>query len=177
MEHSDQINHFIQNVRQEVNMEMGDAATSRKILSSSEEFMDTSDECDQVIEPCTIVGNLQQQQGVVTHEDQADQIIKDAEKAKANMYELKGKPTVGNFLNTRNFSDCSVTRMDEDYQMLDSHVDEILHKKILDFEYVDFSKLIAKNKPFNDQDQCLEIVNRNGMTFLVPLADRELISD
>ena len=58
--------------------------------------------------------------------------------------------------------------------MLDSHVDKTLHKKILAFEYVDFGKLLPKVRQVKEEEgQRLEIVNRNGISFLSPVADRE----
>ena len=63
--------------------------------------------------------------------------------------------------------------MDHDYHMIDNHIDEAMKKKILEFEYVDFSKLLPHNRSLHEDDQCLEIVNRNGMTFLSPVSDRD----
>ena len=56
------------------------------------------------------------------------------------MYELPGK----------NHTFTSVASMDEDYQMIDSHIDENLKKKIWNLEYVDFSKLLTKGR--HDED-------------------------
>ena len=39
------------------------------------------------------------------------------------------------------------------------------------FEYVDFSKLLAKGKSLKEDEQRLEIVSKNGMTFLAPISD------
>ena len=56
--------------------------------------------------------------------------------------------------------------------MIDAHVDEQLKCKIQCFEYIDFSKLISKNKN-KSEDQRMEIVNHNGMTFLAPVSERK----
>ena len=70
----------------------------------------------------------------------------------------------------------AVSLMDKDYQMLDAHVEDSFKKKVLSFEYIDFSKLVGKNKPVKEEDhQRLEIVNRNGMSYLSPVADRESV--
>ena len=64
--------------------------------------------------------------------------------------------------------------MDKDYQMIDAHIDDALKRKVLNFEYVNFSKLIVCNKPVKEDDhQRLEIINKNGMSFLSPISDRD----
>ena len=91
-------------------------------------------------------------------------MLKDAERSKAKVLDLPGKQ-----LEFR----MSTVHMDEDYQMIDSHVDETLKKKIQCFEYVDFGKLIARNRSFREDDNRLELINRNEFTFLSPMSDRE----
>ena len=61
--------------------------------------------------------------------------------------------------------------------MIDAHVDESLRKKIWDFEFIDLSRLLSKGR-FNHEEsgQRLEIVNRNGISFLSPVSDHELMS-
>ena len=66
--------------------------------------------------------------------------------------------------------------MNQDYQMIDLHVEEALRKKIISFEYIDFSKLIARNRMLKEDDQRLEIVSCNGHPFLSPMADRENVN-
>ena len=63
--------------------------------------------------------------------------------------------------------------MDNNYQMIDSHIDDSLRKKIVNFEFIDFSKLLVRNRTLREDDQRLEIVNRNGMTFLSPVSERD----
>ena len=66
--------------------------------------------------------------------------------------------------------------LDEDYLIVGNHVDEITRRKIGNGEYVDFSKLMPKDRLNSEEDQRMEMVNRGGMTFWVPLSDRELTS-
>ena len=172
-ENVDQIERFIENIRQEGEFS---ELNSRKISSSSDELMDTSEENELNLENNILSGDVHKlmQQKKVTHEDQADQIIKDAECSKARMYDVKGKSP--NNFDTRGLSNgLSTIQMDEDYQMLDTHVHENTRKKILEFEYVEFSKLISKNRFMNEQDQHLELVNKNGRTFLTLVTDREMV--
>ena len=70
----------------------------------------------------------------------------------------------------------NVSLIDEDYQMIDAYIDKTLKKKILNFEYVDFCKLVSCNRvAHEDEQQRLEIINRNGMSYLAPVADRDII--
>ena len=80
---------------------------------------------------------------------------------RARLYEVSGK---GHFVNT--------AQMDQDYQMIDACVDEITRRKIQNLEYINFCKLINKQK-LKEEDQRMEIVSRNGMTFLAPISYRE----
>ena len=65
--------------------------------------------------------------------------------------------------------------INEDYQVIDAHIDETMWKKILSFEYIDFGKLVVKNKPYREEEhQHLEIVNKNSYSFLSPVSDREM---
>ena len=69
---------------------------------------------------------------------------------------------VGNWQHNLN-----VSQIDQDYQMIDVHVDEGLKRKIQAFEYIDFSKLISKNKVTSDDDQRLEIVKSQWNDVLI----------
>ena len=155
-------------------MRASDSA-SRKISSSSEE-MDTSEEMKINLNQNLIADRgptagksddpnygmepAPPQPKRVTPEEHANEVICEAEKSKARMYGIPGKET-------------TIAQMDEDYQMIDSHVDPSLKQKILNLEYVDFSKLIAKGK--HEEDYRLEFVTRNGSTYLSPVSERESI--
>ena len=65
--------------------------------------------------------------------DRAAEIICDAERSKARMFSISG---------TQN----DISLMDNDYQMIDAHIDEGLKKKIINFGYIDLSKLLTKGK-------------------------------
>ena len=58
--------------------------------------------------------------------------------------------------------------------MVDSHVDASTCAKIVNFEFVDLARLLPQNKyVFEEEHQCLEIINKNGMSFLSPVSERE----
>ena len=165
-----EIEQFIQNVRDE-------CSASRKVSSSSDELMDTSDETanieisGDITDVNFITGGKTKPDGieVVPPATQADVTIREAEKSKARLFEVSGKELC-------NFDSMSVSQMDQDYQMIDSHIDEVTKQKIQNLEYVDFSKLTSRNRFLKDSDdQRMEIVNRNGYTFLAPLSERDSI--
>ena len=105
-----------------------------------------------------------QREGKSTDE-QVNDIVKEAERARACMFEVAGE-----------LASLNVSVMDQDYQMIDTHVDESFKKKILNYEYVDFSKLIARNRVLHEDDnQRLEIINQNGVSFLSPVSDKDAL--
>ena len=60
--------------------------------------------------------------------------------------------------------------------MIDVHVDEATKGKIIQYKFIDLSKLLPKSKSIREEDQQrLEIVNRNGMTYLSPVSDKECV--
>ena len=103
-------------------------------------------------------------------EEQANEVIKNAERAKERMFEVPGRqPLLNSGVVTG-----SVASMDEDYQMIDAHVEESFKLKIVNWEYIDFSKLLSRGRTIReDEHQCLEIINKNGLSYLSPVSDRQ----
>ena len=56
--------------------------------------------------------------------------------------------------------------VDEQYMAIGSNIDQALQEKIVKGEYVDFVRLLARDKPQYD-DNRLEIVNKGGCTYFV----------
>ena len=188
----DQVEKFIQNIR--VSNEKQDP--NRKISSSSDELMDTSDEREmlhEIIDNNNFVDQSRQADTVATRQptvwskvvekpkemtpgDQADEELKEAEKSRARLYELPGKNS-DLFPNSDNVK-CpavDINSIDQDYQMIDAHIDDTIRGKIQNLKYVDFSRLISKNRVLREDEQRLEIISKDGQTFLSPVADRESI--
>ena len=63
--------------------------------------------------------------------------------------------------------------VDENYVIIGGNLDESLKAKILNHEYVDFARLLPKDRMICEEDHRMEIVNRGGSTFFVPVVDRE----
>ena len=64
--------------------------------------------------------------------------------------------------------------VDENYIMVGSHVDENLHNKIVQHEYVDFTRLLPRDRLTCEDDHRMELVSRGRSTFFVPVSDREV---
>ena len=157
---SNKINEFLALIRKD-----NEKQCSRKFSSLSEEMMDTSDECD------LFSGSVQAGRSAdpnysmtprKTPEENAEEIISDSERNKPVMHEVPGKFTL--------FS-TDTYKIDENYQMIDAHIDDHMRRKIQSFEFVEFGKLLQKGKTVDDNR--MEIVTKNGFTFLLPVSDRE----
>ena len=64
--------------------------------------------------------------------------------------------------------------VDESYVMLGAHVDMSLRDKIAKGEYVDFTRLLPRDKAISDDR--LELMHRGGQAFFVPASDRTAMS-
>ena len=95
-------------------------------------------------------------------EDWAEQRIREAEQAKVRIFDVPG-----------NSSYSCTASIDEDFMLLGAHIDDNLKKKIAEGEYVNFSKLVQKDRVIQEDDNRLEMISKGGMTYWVPLADRE----
>ena len=57
--------------------------------------------------------------------------------------------------------------------VMGSHIEDSLCKKILNNEYVDFSRLLPHDRVNLEEDQRMELVNRNGMSYWTPVSECE----
>ena len=63
---------------------------------------------------------------------------------------------------------------DKEYMVIGGHVDEVMQEKIINFEYVDFSRLIPKDRVNKAEDQRFELIVKGGNTFFSPVSEREV---
>ena len=107
----------------------------------------------------------------------ADKLVREAELAKAKIYDV-----AGNFKTADQFPDNKELRqvnkallhsliIDEEYSLVGGHIDDGLRKMIEQGGYVNFSKLISKDRVDQQNDNRLEILNSNGSTYLAPFSD------
>ena len=163
---------------------------------SSDEQADTSDELinvtDQFIADCAAEAerrrSLDSKQGwrVDDGEDpiaEAEQRIKAAEASKIRIV-----ATPGNELNVNNLTvdqepqgliqnvSAMVRSVDDNYQMIGAHIDLGIRQKIFRHEYIDFARLLTHDRITKEEDHRMEIVNKGGFTYFVPVSDREVAS-
>ena len=62
--------------------------------------------------------------------------------------------------------------VDEEYTAIASHVDNHMRRKIIEGEYVDLVRLIPRDRVSSEEDQRMEIVNRGGLSYWVPVSER-----
>ena len=122
---------------------------------------------------------------IVTLQDRAAQIIRQAEKARARILEIPGMNHVNQ--NPLGFSSEELeliqnkerlhsVLVDEGYSDVASHVDEVTRRKIITCEYVDFSKLLPSDKSEDLEDEPMRMVNRDGVPAWAPARDRDPVN-
>ena len=92
-------------------------------------------------------------------------MVREAERAKANIFPQQGNLLVDNF----NFA----AKMDEDYMVIGAHLDELVQKRIVSGDYVDFGRLIPRDRIISEEDERMELVLKNGKAFWTPVASTE----
>ena len=108
---------------------------------------------------------------IMTH---AEQQIREAEASKAHLMDTLGKLATGNEPVSLSFIHSAF--VDEEYLMMGSHVDEAMCKKIINHEYVDFSRLLPRDRLHcEDEPQRMELVNKDGMSFWSPVITRTIV--
>ena len=115
-------------------------------------------------------------------------MICESEASKARMFRTPGNPVYHESNNCRvhlneNFdSDPNIsppfhqqylTVVEENYLVIGSHLDGGLQNKIINNKYVDFSKLITKDRVTRDEDHRMELISKGGQTYFVPVSDHE----
>ena len=105
------------------------------------------------------------------YEDHADKMIREAEKAKAKIFQTPGNIALPHSNENLQQNFLLSTVVDQHYMFLVGHVDAQLKAKIESGEFVDLSKLLPKDRVMTQEDQRLQMVIRNGQTFWVPFSD------
>ena len=103
----------------------------------------------------------------------AELMVHDAEAARTRIVEVSGRWPDND--KNKQIVYHSVL-LDEDYLIVGSNIDDSIKKKVANGEYIDFAKLLTKDRISSEEDTCMEMVNRGGMSFWVPISDRESIS-
>ena len=110
-------------------------------------------------------------------------MIRQAEANKAKMLEVPGthdnqysRENVVRNLNQDRTDLLHSVIVDDQYALVSTHIDEATRAKIIDGQYVDFSKLIPQDKVRCEEEKRMEFVNKNGQTYLMPVSERDTVS-
>ena len=100
----------------------------------------------------------------------AQRMIKEAETTHSRMTATKGEcelqPNLTGFLHS--------AFVDEEYMVIGSHIEDSICKKIINHEYVDFAKLLPRDRVGIEDDQRMELINQNGFSFWTPVVNSEI---
>ena len=86
-----------------------------------------------------------------------DQLIRNSERNKIRMYEVPGE-----FQHFDNRKNTILNSVDDDYSMVAAHVNLNTERKIAQGDYIDFAKLIPKDRISAESDHPMELVSRGG---------------
>ena len=86
-----------------------------------------------------------------THNERAEEVVHEAEAARARIFDIQGKKADITYLNdkfgkldeTTNFMHLAM--VDENYLLVAAHLEEGLQKRIIRGEYIDFGKLLPRD--------------------------------
>ena len=120
-----------------------------------------------------------QNQERLTPDQRADKLVKDAEAVKARILEAPGNTLLHqNRMLDVNSDFVHSAMVDESFLLVVSHIDQITYDKIVNGEYVDFSRLIPKDKVLIEEENKMQLVNKDGQIFFVPAnSDKTSISN
>ena len=157
------------------------------VSSSSDEPVDTSDELldvgNQIDKSLTEIrcGNSGERGRVndaptACRPDEGERIIREAEASRARLHTSPGKVQTNRCItNWQNMNEIQTSAVDEKYLVIGLHVDAALQAKIINHEYIDFARLLPKDRITIEDDHRLELVNKGGMTYFAPIADHEMV--
>ena len=98
-------------------------------------------------------------------EEKAETLIREAEAAKTRIFDTPGKeflPYSNEFIHTG--------LVDEKFLCIGAHLEEGLRQEIVTGQYVDFARLLPKEKSAEDENR-LELLHKDGHTYWVPAGD------
>ena len=120
----------------------------------------------------------------ITPEEKTRRMIQEAENAKARIFTTPGKNNYsqseineGEFCERPTPVQSASAIIDENYIIVGAHVDELTIAKIERGEYVDFGKLIPRDRVIAEDDGRMEMQVREGRTYWVPVSTATNISN
>ena len=97
-------------------------------------------------------------------QQKTDRLIRAAEASKAQVLSAPGK--------VKDFTDRDYVHsmlVDEEYLLVGSHIDSLVMEKIGAGEYIDFKKLIPRERGDDDDEEKIEIQNQEGRPIFAPV--------
>ena len=104
-------------------------------------------------------------------EERADRMLCEVEQGKSRIYQTPGKGLIDI---ERQFVHSAMC--DEEYYVLAAHLDEGVCEKIGKGQYLDFAKLVPKDRLIVEEEQKLQMLIKNGQTFWVPVNEGSAIT-
>ena len=106
------------------------------------------------------------------NQDHGEEMTREAEMSKARLLPTRGNSNlpVDEFVIQDSYSSVA----DENYLVIGGNLDQSLKQKIINHEYIDFACLLPKGRLAMEQDTRMELINKGGATYFVPVADCEL---
>ena len=106
----------------------------------------------------------------LTPEEKAEKHIIEAEAAKANIFAAPS----GKRQDQEGFR--FIAEMDQDYLVVGSHIDENMQSSIIRGEYIDFGKLLPKDRVTPNNEGRMELTMKNGRAYWSPVMDTVAIN-
>ena len=102
-------------------------------------------------------------------DQRAEKLLRDAEQSKARIFDVPGNI----FNHSLDASKLQAAIIDDSYLTMGANIDQGLKQKIQASEYIDLGKLLPRNLVQSSEDHRMEMVNKGGLTYWVPMSDRE----
>ena len=121
----------------------------------------TMDEMTQRQQPSTSRQDVNTDNLMMTTEEKIQNMIRDAERAKAKIFATQGNSN----------DKLPSAFVDESYIVVGAHLDETMINKIIKGDYVEFGKLLPRDRVVAEEDGRLEMYCKNGRTFWSPVSN------
>ena len=102
-------------------------------------------------------------------DQRAEKILRDAEQSKAQIFDVPGNI----FNHSLDASRLQAVIIDDSYLTMGANIDQGLKQKIQASEYIDLGRLLPQDVVQSSEDHRMEMVNKGGLTYWVPMSDRE----
>ena len=109
-----------------------------------------------------------------TYTERAEEVVHEAEAARARIFDIQGKKADITYLNdkfgkldeTTNFMHSAM--VDENYLLVAAHLEEGLQKRIIRGEYIDLSRLLPRDTILEEEENTMQMIVKNSQTFWRP---------